>query len=61
MTSRQAGSIEGLEEGIRAHMHVNQASEAMTKSFAIRICGNALVVDLLSTVDPRQLRLEGIS
>lgn len=54
---RLAGSIEGLEDGIRAHLHVNEISEALTKNFLIRICGNELVVNLKPSVDPRQLRL----
>jgi hypothetical protein len=52
-----AESIDGLEEGIRAHLNVNEMSEAMTRSFLIRICGNELVVNLKPEVDPRQLRL----
>ncbi len=54
---RLAETIEGIEEGIRAHLHVNEVKEAITKSFFIRICGNELVVDLKPSVDPRQLRL----
>lgn len=54
---RLAEGIEGLEEGIRAHLHVNEIREAITRSFLIRICGNELVVDLRPSVDPRQLKL----
>ncbi len=54
---RLAEGIEGIEEGIKAHLHVNEIKEAITKSFFIRICGNELVVDLKPSVDPRQLRL----
>jgi hypothetical protein len=54
---RLAGSIEALEGSIRAYLQVNEISEAITKSFLIRLCGNELVVDLKPAVDPRQLRL----
>lgn len=52
-----AETIEGLEEGIKAHLLVNDVREATTRSFHIRISGNELVVDLKPAADPRQLRL----
>jgi len=45
------------EEGIRAHLQINEIRQAITKSFFIRICGNELVVDLKPSIDQRQLRL----
>jgi hypothetical protein len=55
---RLANTIEPLEDGIKAHMQVEEKEKVRTKSFVICSLRDELSIDVLPKVDPRQLRLK---
>ncbi len=52
-----AQTIESLQEGIKAHMEVEEKERVRTKSFDIRLVGDEVFVSALPKVDPRQMKL----
>jgi hypothetical protein len=55
---RLADTIEPLEDGIKAHMQVEEKEQIRTKSFVICFLRDELSINVLPKVDPRQLRLK---
>lgn len=52
-----ADTVQPLEERIKTFMKVEGKDEVKTKSFAIRVSKNQVMISLLPTVDPKQLKL----